>query len=86
MSHLALRRTKVSLGENALALPSKEIVIRPVEFAETGKHFEVHDLLYKSARTAFIQMLELADNGCKEIYKNFYQFFALVTRVVRSQQ
>ena len=54
--------------------------MRMVEFPEEGFHSSVHNVLYKTARAAYVSML-----GNKQAaYGNMMRFLALVTRVRQS--
>jgi len=79
MSHLALRRTK-ALVDSSIQLVPKEVILRHVEFSE-GFHATTHDVLYETARAAFISLLR---SGTKHVFRNFYAFLVLVLRVRQS--
>jgi len=54
--------------------------VRLVEFPEEGFHSSVHNVLYKTARAAYVSML----GNKKAAYGNMMRFLALVTRVRQS--
>lgn len=57
------------------------MVIRSVEWPE-GFHKSVHDVLYETARMAFIGLLGSKQSG--QVFHNFFQLFVLVLRVRQS--
>jgi SNF2 family DNA or RNA helicase len=76
MGQIALRRTKDQV-EKAIQLVEKTVEIRKVAFTP-GTHFDIHEMLYQTARTAFIGLLS---TGAANVFRNFYALFALVLRV-----
>jgi SNF2 family DNA or RNA helicase len=85
MSHLALRRTK-AVVESTIELVPKEVVLRHVEFPEEGFHTSTHDILYSTARAAFISLLRSAEaeRDNSTVYRNFFAFLVLVLRCRQS--
>lgn len=81
MSHLALRRTK-AVVESTIQLVSKEVILRHVEFPEESFHRSAHEVLYDTARAAFVSLLQSEDKAL--VFKNFYAFLVLVLRVRQS--
>jgi hypothetical protein len=79
MGQIALRRTKAQV-EKAIQLVEKTVEIRKITFTP-GAHFDIHEILYETARTAFIGLLA---TGARNVFRNFYALFALVLRVRQS--
>jgi hypothetical protein len=76
MGQITLRRTKDQV-EKAIQLVEKTVEIRKITFTP-GAHFDIHEMLYTTARTAFIGLLA---TGAENVFRNFYALFALVLRV-----
>ena len=79
MSHLALRRTK-ALVTATIQLVSKEVIVHHVEL-DQGFHASTHEVLYETARAAFLSLLR---SDSKILFSNFYAFLTLVLRVRQS--
>jgi SNF2 family DNA or RNA helicase len=76
MVYVALRRKKSEV-ESIIKLVSKTVQHRFITFPE-GDHKTIHDVLYNSARSAFLGLLRLGDD---KVANNFMQMLELVLRV-----
>lgn len=74
MAYIALRRTKALAN---ITLPEKTIQISAIEFP-AGKHKEIHDALFNSARGVFAAALR---NGSDDTLKNYSSVFEILLRV-----
>ena len=72
MGEIALRRTKDQV-EKAIQLVEKTVEIRKVTFTP-GAHFDAHEMLYTTARTAFIGLLA---TGARNVFQNFFALYVL---------
>jgi SWI/SNF-related matrix-associated actin-dependent regulator of chromatin subfamily A3 len=79
MAFVALRRKKSEV-EHTIQLVSKEVQYRKITFPE-GTHKIVHDILYASARSAFLGLLRLGDDT---VALNFMALLELILRVRQS--
>ena len=78
MAHVALRRSKAKV-ENTIELVEKTLQKRLVRFPE-GTHKTVHDVLYQTARTAFVGLLSRGDDFALS------KMMALIELVLRVRQ
>jgi SNF2 family DNA or RNA helicase len=76
MVYIALRRKKSEV-ESTIQLVSKEVQYRYITFPE-GDHKTIHDVLFASARNAFLGLLRLGDD---EVANNFMALLELLLRV-----
>ena len=62
---------------STLGLPPKEVRVVHCEFSR-DQHAHTHDLMYRTARTAFVSLLQI---GNQAVYRNLYTFMELLLRV-----
>lgn len=77
MAYLALRRTKAQV-HSTIKLVDKTVEDRILVFSG-GVHKETHDVLFTTARAAFLGCLR--DHGIDGVLKNYMAFFELLLRV-----
>lgn len=80
MAHLALRRNKVQV-HSTIKLVEKTVTQVVVPFPE-GTHKDIHDMLFFTAKAAFIGFLK--NNDYEGIVDNYMTFLTLVLRVRQS--
>jgi SWI/SNF-related matrix-associated actin-dependent regulator of chromatin subfamily A3 len=76
MVYIALRRKKSEV-ESTIKLVSKDVQQRYITFPE-GDHKTIHDVLFVSARSAFLGLLRLGDD---QVVNNFMALLELLLRV-----
>jgi hypothetical protein len=76
MVYIALRRKKSEV-ESTIQLVSKDVQHRYITFPE-GDHKTIHDVLFASARSAFLGLLSLGDD---KVAGNFMALLELLLRV-----
>jgi SWI/SNF-related matrix-associated actin-dependent regulator of chromatin subfamily A3 len=76
MVYIALRRKKSEV-ESTIKLVSKDVQYRFITFPE-GDHKTIHDVLFVSARSAFLGLLRLGDD---QVVSNFMALLELLLRV-----
>jgi SWI/SNF-related matrix-associated actin-dependent regulator of chromatin subfamily A3 len=76
MAYIALRRKKSEV-EGTIKLVSKDVQHRHITFPE-GDHKTIHDVLFASAKSAFLGLLRLGDD---QVVNNFMALLTLLLRV-----
>jgi SWI/SNF-related matrix-associated actin-dependent regulator of chromatin subfamily A3 len=79
MAHVALRRTKEQVEVN-LGLVDKSVEVRVVDFG-AGVHKETHDVLYATARSLFVELVNEAADKEKGGIQHHTAIFTMVLRL-----
>lgn len=78
MAHVALRRKKETVMKN-IQLVDKTITLQLIHFIPESDHYETYQVLYNTARSYFIRLLN--DKDKKAVFAHFMELLALVLRI-----